>query len=163
VTYRFTRRYRMFAELLELSIAAGLWLEVSLPAYLPTSPTMASPDGAQVAESVLVSSNAPSTVLQHPGYYYYAAADCSVQRKQRFDKISGRITDSEHVDRAAKTQATPGLANEQRIDHTAIILEVGLQSPNDTERSLSTAKPFYFSFIPKLIATSNGLRADRAA
>jgi len=114
----------MFAELLELSLAAGLRLEATLPAYLPTSPTMASPDGAQIAESVLVSTNAPSTVLQHPGYYYYAAADCSVQRKTHFDNILSRLTDPDHKDRTAKTQAAPGLANEQKIDHTAIILEV---------------------------------------
>jgi hypothetical protein len=114
----------MFAELLELSLAAGLRLEATLPAYLPTSPTMASPDGAQIAESVLVSTNAPSTVLQHPGYYYYAAADCSVQRKNRFDKILGRMTDPDHSDRTARTQAAPGLGNEQKIDHTAIVLEV---------------------------------------
>jgi hypothetical protein len=111
----------MFAELLELSLAAGLRLQTPLPAYLPTNPTMASPDGAQIAESVLVSTNAPGTVLQHPGYYYYAAADCSVRRKSRFDKISGH---PDHVDRIPKNQAAPGLANEQKIDHMAIILEV---------------------------------------
>jgi len=114
----------MFAELLELSLAAGLRLEATLPAYLPTSPTMASPEGAQIADSVLVSTHAPSTVLQHPGYYYYAAADCSVQRKKRFDNILGRMTDPDPTSRTAKTQAAPGLVTEQKIDHTAIILEV---------------------------------------
>lgn len=110
----------MFAELLELAIQAGLKLDNSLPAYLPMSPALQSPGGTPILESVLVSSNAPSAVLQHPGYYYYSAADCSVERAARFNELNSAET-SQKI-----TPAAPGLANEQKVDHTAVIVEVSL-------------------------------------
>jgi hypothetical protein len=133
----------MFAELLEL---ADLRFEPTLPAYLPTGPTMASPDGAQVAESVLVSTNTPTSLLQHPGYYFYAAADCTVQRRARFLQLSRRASGQAGIDQADKV---PGLVNEQKVDHMSIILEVcriwhftRVSSTLDRSRSL-------FSYSPK--------------
>ena len=125
----------MFAELLELAIQAGLKLDSSLPAYLPMSPTLQSPGGTPVLESVLVSSNAPTAVLQHPGYYYHSAADCSVQRAARFLELSGETpmtSESGNASKSQKAAATaPGLANEQKIDHTALIIEVSRSRPQD--------------------------------
>lgn len=134
-------RYRMFAELLELAMQAGLKLDSSLPAYLPMSPTLQSPGGTPVLESVLVSSNTPSAVLQHPGYYYYAAADCSVQRLARFRALSGMTAVSDGTISETKPQklpaSAPGLANEQKVDHTALIIEVSRSSQPEDNRKLN--------------------------
>lgn len=77
-------RYRMFGELLELAVAAGLHIPVSLPSYMAVDSHMMSPGGTQLAENVLVSTTTPLTTLQHPGYYFYTAANCTAQRKEKF-------------------------------------------------------------------------------
>jgi hypothetical protein len=49
--------------------------------------------GTNSAEEVLVSAVKPLLVLQNPGYYYYTAANCAVQRKMMFDKaIEGGVS-----------------------------------------------------------------------
>ena len=75
-------RYRMFAELLELVVAHGLKIQAPSPAYAAPSTF------ALGAEEVLVSAIKPLLVLQNPGYYYYTAGNCAVQRKVMFDKAS---------------------------------------------------------------------------
>lgn len=73
----------MFAELLELVVAHGLKIQAPLPAYAAPT-TFASGN----AEEVLVSAIKPLLVLQNPGYYYYTAGNCAVQRKVMFERAS---------------------------------------------------------------------------
>lgn len=69
-----SNRYRLLAELTETALVHGLQLETSLPLY--SSETSDIPH--------LISTQIPLAALQHPGYYYYTAANCSVQRWQRY-------------------------------------------------------------------------------
>ena len=70
----------MFAELLELVIAHGLQIQAPLPVYAALSTL------APGTEEVLVSAIKPLLVLQNPGYYYYTAGNCAVQRKVMFER-----------------------------------------------------------------------------
>lgn len=74
-------RYRIFAELLELGLSHHLALPPILP---PTLPAQA-PTSAIVDPTIPTSSANPLHVLQRPGFYYYKAACCSIERKKRFD------------------------------------------------------------------------------
>lgn len=57
----------------------------------------------------------PSHALQHPGHYYYMAARCTEARRERFSV-------SESASQGANTP--PGYANEKKVDHLTIALEV---------------------------------------
>lgn len=78
----------MFGELLELAVSAGLHIAVPLPSYMAVNSDLLSPGGTQLAENVLVSTVTPLTTLQHPGYYFYTAANCTAQRKERLVSMS---------------------------------------------------------------------------
>jgi hypothetical protein len=158
-------RYRMFAELLELAMQAGLKLDSSLPAYLPMSPTLQSPGGTPILESVLISSNAPTVLLQHPGYYYYAAADCSVQRDARFKELNGMASNSDDPVAEAKPQkisaSAPGLANEQKIDHTALIIEASRFSQPDNTRKAELSRHSPSSYSQRHTVISGSTKGDK--
>ena len=77
------RQYRILAEVLELGLRAGLKLptfeaSVALPPAFTTLP----------AEPPPIPGRNTSSVLQHPGFYYYEAALCSRERYRRFDAIA---------------------------------------------------------------------------
>lgn len=59
----------------------------------------------------------PSHALQHPGHYYYMAARCTEARRERF-------LASESASQGAN--AAPGFANEKKVDHLTIVLEVSV-------------------------------------
>lgn len=73
----------MFAELLEVVIAHGLKIHAPIPSY--AAPTTF---GSGNVEEVLVSAVKPLLVLQNPGYYYYTAGNCAVQRKVMFERAT---------------------------------------------------------------------------
>ncbi|KAG9084046.1 hypothetical protein FS749_005537, partial [Ceratobasidium sp. UAMH 11750] len=126
------RQHRIFAELFEHGLRNGL----RIPSLAPSSPPPAltpvpvvvdpsasvtglpqpTPDpGANVASS----GHNPSLSLQHPGFYYYIAAGCSVQRLARFKAVlEAEIADPSPV------SATPAFANEKKIDHHSLIVEL---------------------------------------
>ena len=58
----------------------------------------------------------PANALQHPGFYYYVAAQATERRRARFLAIL-------EVTEAGETNF-PGLANEKKVDHFGIVVEV---------------------------------------
>ncbi|KAG8794879.1 hypothetical protein FRC12_020516 [Ceratobasidium sp. 428] len=127
------RQHRIFAELLEHGLRNGLRIPSLAPPPLGNAPTPVPPvidPGASVAGlpppvpgqgSALVSASGhnPSLALQHPGFYYYIAAGCSVQRLARFKAV----LESEIAD-PSPVSATPAFANEKKIDHHSLIVEL---------------------------------------
>lgn len=75
-------RYRMFGELLEMVVAHGLKIQAPIPAYAVPNTL----ESGGTTEEVLVSAVKPLLVLQNPGYYYYTAGNCAVQRKIMFER-----------------------------------------------------------------------------
>ncbi|KAJ9121480.1 hypothetical protein QFC22_002096 [Naganishia vaughanmartiniae] len=109
------RRYRLFAELLEIVVAHGLAIHAPLPVY--AAPPVSMSGGTKSTEEVLVSAVKPLLVLQNPGYYYYTAGNCAVQRKIMFEKaVEGEVSTT--------SVSSTAMANEKKVDHTGIIIEL---------------------------------------
>ncbi|KAG8739213.1 hypothetical protein FRC10_005870 [Ceratobasidium sp. 414] len=130
-TYEFwswmARQHRILAELLEQGLRNGLRIPSLAPSPLPHTltpvPAVVDPSASVAGlpqpapgQGVIPVSpgHNPSLSLQHPGFYYYIAAGCSVQRLARFKAI----TDPSPV------SATPAFANEKKIDHHSLIVEL---------------------------------------
>jgi hypothetical protein len=64
-------------------------------------------------------------VLQQPAYYYYAAADCTLQRKLRFDEALAVEEDAKESEAGGHISMAPGFANEKKVDHSELAIEVG--------------------------------------
>ncbi|CAE6461506.1 unnamed protein product [Rhizoctonia solani] len=150
-TYEFwswmARQHRIFAELLEHGLRSGLQIHSLAPPPLPhslppqssslghaskasisPSPTpapgqshsgLSQPTPGAGVNAALSSGLNPALVLQHPGFYYYIAAGCSRERLIRFKTV----LEAETRD-PSPVSATPAFANEQKIDHHSLIVEL---------------------------------------
>jgi hypothetical protein len=58
----------------------------------------------------------PANALQHPGFYYYAAAQATERRRIRFFAIQETMGTGE--------ANFPGLTNERKVDHFGIVVEL---------------------------------------
>jgi hypothetical protein len=58
----------------------------------------------------------PANALQHPGYYYYAAAQATERRRAQFLAML-HTAESNGIN-------FPGFANEKKVDHFGIAVEV---------------------------------------
>ncbi|KAG8930220.1 hypothetical protein FRC01_003141 [Tulasnella sp. 417] len=115
------RQYRILAELLELAVRAGYKLPTStIPPGVPgTRPTgTGSPAPNQQNDPRALGMN-PSQALQHPGYFYYLSATCTLQRYERF------ITAVQQEERQpGSLSQSPGFVNEKKVDHHNVIIEL---------------------------------------
>ncbi|EUC61804.1 glutathione transferase omega-1 [Rhizoctonia solani AG-3 Rhs1AP] len=152
-TYEFwswmARQHRIFAELLEHGLRNGLQIHSlappplphSLPSHPPPSPLghsskasispsptptpgqshlgLSQPTPGAGVNAALSSGLNPALVLQHPGFYYYIAAGCSHERLVRFKAV----LEAETRD-PSPVSATPAFANEKKIDHHSLIVEL---------------------------------------
>jgi hypothetical protein len=71
-----------------------------------------------------ISSLNPLQVLQQPAYYYYAAADCTLERKKRFEVARAVQEDAQESDAGGHIALAPGYANETKVDHAGLAIEV---------------------------------------
>ncbi|KZT21090.1 hypothetical protein NEOLEDRAFT_1244812 [Neolentinus lepideus HHB14362 ss-1] len=108
------RQYRILAELLEQGTRSNL----KIPSYRPAPPVSTQRPGVEVDAIRALGVN-PSHALQHPGFYYYTAARCTERRRERYLAVS--------EDEAARN-VPPGYANEKKVDHLTIILELYTKS-----------------------------------
>ncbi|KAH7928708.1 hypothetical protein BV22DRAFT_1004322 [Leucogyrophana mollusca] len=108
------RQHRVLAELLE----QGSRTTLTFPTHLPV-PRPASVGTPLELDAVRALGLNPSHALQHPGHYYYMAARCTEVRRERF--LAGESM-------AQGAPAAPGYANEEKVDHLTIILELYTKS-----------------------------------
>ncbi|KAH7910026.1 Gryzun, putative trafficking through golgi-domain-containing protein [Hygrophoropsis aurantiaca] len=108
------RQHRVLAELLEQGSRTTLKFPTHLPAPRPSSE-------APLPELDIVRALGmnPSHALQHPGHYYYMAARCTEVRRERFLAVEST---------GLGVSAAPGYANEEKVDHLTIILELYTKS-----------------------------------
>ncbi|KAI9062346.1 hypothetical protein FKP32DRAFT_1593495 [Trametes sanguinea] len=116
------RQHRVFAELLEQGTRSTLKIPSPYPPQAP-SPAMLAAQSLEASqmglEAMRVLGLNPNQALQHPGFYYYMAARCTERRRERF---LGALESEGH-------QAnSPGFANEKKVDHLAIVLELYTRS-----------------------------------
>ncbi|KAK4688106.1 trafficking protein particle complex subunit 11, partial [Tremellales sp. Uapishka_1] len=132
------RRYRIFGELLEYGVQAGLRIPVLALPVFPTAMAAAQPPPPEYYATPISSTN-PLQVLQTPAFYFFTAACCSVKRAEKFEEalevevsdlerellISQRdVLSSEAGAAAGHVSAAPGFANEKKVDHAALVVEL---------------------------------------
>jgi trafficking protein particle complex subunit 11 len=79
---------------------------------------MASPAPSGLAErdALRVLGLNPANALQHPGFYYYMAAQATERRRAQFLAILSSVDVS--------GTNFPGFANEKKVDHFGVAVEV---------------------------------------
>lgn len=115
------RQYRILAELLELAVRAGYKLPTpTIPPGLPgTRPTgTGSPAPNQQNDPRALGIN-PLHALQHPGYFYYLSATCTLQRYERFIEA---VRQEER--QPGSLSQSPGYVNEKKVEHHTVIIEL---------------------------------------
>lgn len=113
------RQHRVLGELLEQGSNSSL----TFPTISPPSLTASMPSSSSTPvelDTVRAFGLNPSHALQHPGHYYYMAARCTEARRERFLANEKGILQG--------TSAAPGYANEKKVDHLALILELYTKS-----------------------------------
>jgi len=119
-------RYRIFADLLELAIQSGLRIPALAPPTFPTAAASAAPPASDYFCTPISSGN-PLQVLQQPAFYFYTAACCSVQRQKRFEEALAVEFDQDSSEAGAASgyvSTAPGFANEKKVDHAALVIEL---------------------------------------
>ena len=113
-----TPRHRVLAELLEQGSRSALTFPTHVPLTRASGAPLASavsPGGAPLdMDAIRTLGLNPSHALQHPGHYYYMAARCTEARRERF------------LASESASQGAPGYANEKKVNHLTIVLEVYL-------------------------------------
>ncbi|KAJ7270064.1 Gryzun, putative trafficking through golgi-domain-containing protein [Mycena haematopus] len=117
------RQHRILAELLE----HGAQSKLVIPDHRPVNPALVAAQrfSANVSSSALeieamrTMGINPSHALQHPGFYYYMAAKCTEARRERFLAAA-----EAEENQKSPLNASPGFANEKKVEHLIIILEL---------------------------------------
>ncbi|KAN0130166.1 Gryzun, putative trafficking through Golgi domain containing protein [Lactarius tabidus] len=107
------RQYRAFAELVEQGTNSTLILPTHQPAVAAPAPAAS---GLAELDALRVLGLNPANALQHSGFYYYMAAQATERRHARFLAL----LENPEVNSAN----IPGFANEKRVDHFGIVLEL---------------------------------------
>ncbi|KAI9511510.1 Gryzun, putative trafficking through golgi-domain-containing protein [Russula earlei] len=107
------RQHRAFAELLEHGTNVTLVLPIHKPVLPGPSPA---PPGLAELDALRVLGLNPANALQHPGFYYYAAARATERRREQFLALLETIE--------ASGSTFPGFANEKKVDHLGIVVEL---------------------------------------
>ncbi|KAG2016097.1 glutathione transferase omega-1 [Coprinopsis cinerea AmutBmut pab1-1] len=114
------RQYRILAELIDQGTRSGLLIPVHKPVAPPNPATAATRAAMGVAELDALRSLGinPSHALQHSGYYYYMAAKATDMRRERF------LAAVEAENNNQPITISPGFANEKKVDHLSLVLEL---------------------------------------
>ncbi|KAJ3575278.1 hypothetical protein NP233_g1192 [Leucocoprinus birnbaumii] len=118
------RQNRLFAELLEQGTRTTLKIPVHKPQISTpsTSASQALTPNTQRIVGIDIDPRMhglnPSHSLQHPGFYYYAAARCTEMRRQKF-RVALEAEESGNP-----ISLSPGFTNEKKVTHDTIILEL---------------------------------------
>lgn len=121
------RQYRIFGELLEMGQNDNLHIPAHAPPVFPTSSVSTAPPTPEYFATPTSGMN-PLQVLQQPAYYFHAAADCTLKRKQRFEEALAVEEDAKESEAGGHIALAPGFANEKKVDHSALTVEVGSSS-----------------------------------
>ncbi|TFK21997.1 glutathione transferase omega-1 [Coprinopsis marcescibilis] len=114
------RQYRILGELIDQGTRSGLTIPSHQPVGAAQNPAQSAARAAMgLAELDAVRSLGlnPSHALQHSGYYYYMAAKCTDIRRERF-------LAAVEAEKNNQTILSPGFANEKRVDHLSLVLEL---------------------------------------
>lgn len=141
------RRHRILAELIEQGTRTALTIPTHLPVVTSSALNSALATNSLSSLTGTLSGKVgitadldglrsfglnPTHALQHPGFYYYMAAQCTEVRRERFlAALEVEVTipfyiGTNLIHQSAEQNSTPspGFTNEKKVDHLVIILEV---------------------------------------
>ncbi|KAG7091150.1 hypothetical protein E1B28_010203 [Marasmius oreades] len=127
------RQHRVLAELIELGTNSHLNSTLVIPIHKPIiSPSstigiqrVGSPGIEMELNAIRSLIINPNHLLQHPGFYYYMAARCTEMRRERFNAALLALEDNQyHPGTLNPASNSPGFANEKKVDHFVLILEL---------------------------------------
>lgn len=113
------RQYRIFGEILEIAQTNGFDIPPMPQPIYPPAPANLLPPAADEL-TMPVSTTNPLHVLQPPAFYFYTAASCTIERKARYESALA----SERASGSSGLSSAPGFANEKKVDHTALIVDL---------------------------------------
>ncbi|SCV68679.1 BQ2448_800 [Microbotryum intermedium] len=127
-----SKQYRLFGDLVAIGIRNGF----RLPLLRPVPSTRVLPPGAPPPP---VSVTMPSNTLQHPGHYFFLAAGCAIERRERFKAVKAAYEAArdaaaavapipEGGKRPPPLGMGPALTHEAKVDHAEIIIELYTQA-----------------------------------
>ncbi|WAQ81565.1 hypothetical protein PtA15_1A907 [Puccinia triticina] len=132
-TYEFwawlSKQYTVLADLVDIGCRNGM----RLPNLCP--PLMAPSDKTRTSSPVLSDSRLLAGgainltgVLVHPGFYYFYAAQCAVERRNKFQASEAAEEEMRAIaqakDESNSFQASPALAHERKINHGELIISL---------------------------------------
>ncbi|KDE06050.1 hypothetical protein MVLG_03604 [Microbotryum lychnidis-dioicae p1A1 Lamole] len=122
-----SKQYRLFGDLVAIGIRNGF----SLPILRPVPSSRVLPPGAPPPPTSVMM---PSNALQHPGYYFFLAAGCAIERWERFKAVKAAYEAArdagavapipEGGKRPPPLAMGPALTHESKVDHADIIIEL---------------------------------------
>ncbi|RKP05858.1 Gryzun, putative trafficking through golgi-domain-containing protein, partial [Thamnocephalis sphaerospora] len=132
------RQYRLFGELVEIALKNGF--------KLPITATVQAPSGGGTAVD-------PDSLLQHPGFYYHAAAMCVARRRRSFmraekDHTAAMMAPADQVARFVSV-LDPAFAEaldvERGVDHSAMAIELLTKSYEQFKRFRNVRMTLYLA------------------
>ncbi|PFH52170.1 hypothetical protein AMATHDRAFT_74451 [Amanita thiersii Skay4041] len=134
------RQHRVFAELLEQGTNTTLVIPEHRPTALMNNATSIAAStyrggaGSTLEIETLRSLGLnPSHTLQHPGFYYYMAAQCTEMRREKYLVAVDAELNQQIV-------TSPSFTNEKKVQHNAIILELYTKSYELFKKYSSTSE-----------------------
>ncbi|PWN53564.1 hypothetical protein IE53DRAFT_397856 [Violaceomyces palustris] len=145
------KQYRMFADLIDSAtrgVASSPLPPFQLPLHAPPIPSrILHPDAVpglngqpslsglvQPNAAALASGTSPASIVQGAGPFYYLAALCTMERRERFR----RMVEVEEATKPGSSADSPALMHEQKVDHTGQITEQLTRSYDSFKRSKLT-------------------------
>ena len=114
-----SKQYRLFGDLVSIALRNGAHLPSLRPPPTPRLPPPGTSSNLGGPSPGLV----PPNILQHAGHYYYLAALCAVERRERYREMAR--AHKEQAERGAFSgQVNPAFVHEAKVEHGEIIIEV---------------------------------------
>ena len=114
-----SKQYRLFGDLVSIALRNGAHLPSLRPPAAPRLPAPGTSSSLSGPSPGLV----PPNILQHAGHYYYLAALCAVERRERYREMA-RAHKEQDERGAFSGQVNPAFVHEAKVEHGEIIIEV---------------------------------------
>ncbi|KAF7721040.1 hypothetical protein EC973_005523 [Apophysomyces ossiformis] len=148
---------QVFADVLDAAVQCGFkiplataYLHPAGSSNLPGSPLLGATGGGYDIGNSMTGCN-PGAILQHAGFYYQLAAKCCAERRRRFLELENGasptlgLSASVVDDEAPATSLATLLANERRVDHSNLTIELLTKSYEQFKRCKSGRMTLYLA------------------
>ncbi|KFH64324.1 hypothetical protein MVEG_10149 [Podila verticillata NRRL 6337] len=135
------KQYRVFGDLLDIGTKSGFKLPVPTPGSIVYGSFAGMTEGSKDLNKFSGIGINPMLVLQHAGFFYHQAANCSVQRRLHFEMAEEAFPDSTVAPTPSASRPYPpslqSMNAERGIDHLALTIELLTKSYEQFKRHKS--------------------------